>query len=89
MSESDIKEKRPLSDSIGQMGPVIGIRWVGSFDRESVHRKEQRYINTACCYRSGRQIEDFGSYLLRDTLLLTKLIKICVIYINYFDRVIK
>ena len=39
--------------------------------------------------RSGRQIEDFGSYLLRDTLLLTKLIKICVIYINYFDRVIK
>ena len=40
-------------------------------------------------YRSGRQIEDFGSYLVRDTLLLTKLIKICVIYIDYFDRVIK
>ena len=35
------------------------------------------------------QIEDFGSYLFRDTLLLTKLIKICVIYINYFNRVIK
>ena len=31
---------------------------------------------------SGRQIEDLGSYLLRDTLLLTKLIKICVIYIK-------
>ena len=40
-------------------------------------------------YRSGRQIEDFDSYLLRENWLLTKLMKIYVIFINYFDWVIK
>ena len=39
--------------------------------------------------RSGRQIVDFSSYLLRDTSLLTKLMKIYVICINYFDRLSK
>ena len=40
-------------------------------------------------YRSDLQIVDFGSYLLRDTSLLTKLMKIYVICINYFDRLSK
>ena len=36
-----------------------------------------------------KKIEDFDSYLLRDIRLLTKLMKIYVISINYFDKVIK
>ena len=58
-------------------------------NQRRVHQRVEILGRKCRNYRSGQQIEDFGSCLLIDILLLTKLMKIYVIFINYFDRVIK